>query len=106
MVNYIPEYYPFYPTDHCGVIRLKSNIIHPKYLAWVLNKEGINQGFSRSYRASSERVKGLIIKTPSIEIQQTIVTQIEALEAKITQAQTVIDGSKARKEAVLKSYLT
>lgn len=45
------------------------------------------------------------IPLPTLSDQQTIVTQIEALEAKITQAQTVIDGSKARKEAVLKSYL-
>ena len=40
MVNYIPENTPFYPTDHCGVIRVNNKEIHPKYLAWVLNLEG------------------------------------------------------------------
>lgn len=42
---------------------------------------------------------------PSVEEQQAIASKIEALEAKIKQAQTIIDNSKARKEAVLKAYL-
>jgi type I restriction enzyme M protein len=50
-------------------------------------------------------IENFKISLPSLETQQQIVAKIEALEAKITQAQMVIDGSKARKEAVLKSYL-
>jgi hypothetical protein len=35
----------------------------------------------------------------------SFVTKIESLEAKIKQAQSIIDNGKARKEAVLKKYL-
>ncbi|MBN1637556.1 MAG: N-6 DNA methylase, partial [Ignavibacteriales bacterium] len=36
MVNYMPANKPFYPTDHCGVVRVKNDVVHPRYLAWVL----------------------------------------------------------------------
>lgn len=39
MVNYMPAGYPFYPTDHCGVLRVDTGIIHPRYLAFVLEQE-------------------------------------------------------------------
>lgn len=36
MVNYIEKHKPFYPTDHCGVMRVKSEDINPRYLTWAL----------------------------------------------------------------------
>ncbi len=36
MVNHLPKDYPFYPTDHCGVLRVKDNSINEKYLAFIL----------------------------------------------------------------------
>lgn len=62
MVNFIPKEKPFYPTDHCGVVRIKQNVLHGRYLAWALNKAGIEFRFSRANRASTERIKGMVIK--------------------------------------------
>ena len=84
MTNVIAENIPFYPTDHCGFIRiLKENIITEKYLAFALNKEGKILGFSRSKRASIDRVEGITIPLPEFKDQQKELSQIEKLENQI-----------------------
>jgi type I restriction enzyme M protein len=105
MVNYMPENKPFYPTDHCGVLRVLNKNILPKYVAWVLNKEGINIGFSRQLRASIDRITGISIKIPPIALQQKIVSEIETVEKQITEAQKTIDNCADLKNAILKKYL-
>jgi restriction endonuclease S subunit len=49
----------------------------PEYLAWVLNKEGILQNFSRNLRASIDRIKGLSVKVPPLSEQQKLVAKIK-----------------------------
>ncbi|MDR1543160.1 MAG: restriction endonuclease subunit S, partial [Prevotellaceae bacterium] len=105
LVNYMPADKPFYPTDHCGVLRIKTNEILPKYLAWVLNKEGITQNFSRTLRASIDRIKGLSVKVPPLSEQQKIVAEIEKIEVQIAEAQKIIDSMPVLKNEVLKKYL-
>ena len=105
MVNVIEKNKPFYPTDHCGVLRVLTNEIHPKYLAWVLLKEGEKVRFSRSHRASTERVKGIKIKAPSITEQNKAVKQIEKQEQIIAKSKETIENIADRKQAVLKNYL-
>ncbi len=105
MVNVIPKDKPFYPTDHCGVIRVKNENIHPKYLAWVLQKEGKKVRFSRSHRASTERVKGIVIKAPSITEQNTAIKLIEKQEKIINKSKEIINGIAERKQAILMKYL-
>jgi type I restriction enzyme M protein len=105
MVNYIPENEPFYPTDHCGVLRVKGNEIKSKYLAWVLQKEGERVRFSRTNRASMDSMRGLSIKVPSIMIQSRLIIEIEKREKKIQDSQEIITGIVKRKEAVIKAYL-
>ncbi len=51
MVNSIPQNILFYSTDHIGVIRLNTDKINYKYLAYKLQKEGECEGFLRNYRA-------------------------------------------------------
>lgn len=104
-VNYMPENKPFYPTDHCGVLRCKTDKILPKYLAWILNKEGLQQRFSRTLRASIDRIKGLNIKVPPLFEQQKIVAKIEALENQIAEEQKIIDDNTELKNSVLNKYL-
>jgi len=104
-VNYIPASKPFYPTDHCGVIRLKSNEIIPKYLAWMLNKEGVNQKFSRTIRASIDRIAGLKIKVPPLSEQKKIVSKIEKIEAEMQDMLKELEQLSNQKELVLKKYL-
>ena len=61
MVNHLKKDISFYPTDHCGVIRVKQkNIVEPKYLAWALKEVGEEQRFSRSNRASTARIKAYL----------------------------------------------
>ena len=55
MVNFYPKDNPFYPTDHCGVLRVLTDKVHPRYMARILEIEGQKMNFSRSYRASIER---------------------------------------------------
>lgn len=105
MVNYIAKDKPFYPTDHCGVLRVKTDEIHPKYLRFALEQEGTEKRFSRSNRASTERIKALTIKTPSIDEQRIFVEKIERLEIEIVEAQKIIESAKDKKEKILKEYL-
>jgi type I restriction enzyme M protein len=105
MVNYMTANKPFYPTDHCGVLRIKSDKILPKYLAWLLNKEGLQKGFSRTLRASIDRIQGLNIKAPPLSEQQKIVSEIEKLETQIQDLQKQLVETSKQKEAVLKKYL-
>ena len=104
-MNVIPAEQKFYPTDHCGVLRIKNSQLEEKYVAWVLGKEGKSAGFRREYRASIDRVESLSIKLPSLADQKKIVVKISELEQKISAAKAVIASCPARKSAVLKSWL-
>ena len=90
MVNIMPANKPFYPTDHCGVLRIKTDNIVPKYMALALQVEGEFARFSRSNRASTQRIANLIIQVPSVPEQQKIVDEIEAIDKKIADEQAII----------------
>lgn len=89
MVNIIPANKPFYPTDHCGVLRIKTDDILPKYMALALQIEGEFERFSRSNRASTQRISNLIIQVPSVADQQSIVDVIEDIDKKISAEQNL-----------------
>lgn len=105
MTNYIPAKQPFYPTDHSGVLRIKNDKVHPKYMVWALLKEGERVRFSRSNRASMDSIKGLSISVPTKQVQEKLVAQVEKHEAKIQKAKKVLETIAARKEEVIKKYL-
>ena len=105
MVNYLPKDYPFYPTDHCGVLRVKDNSINEKYLAFILEKEGKVFEFSRTKRASIDRIQGIKIPVPPISEQQKLVSEIGKIEEKIKTLETEISEIPKQKEAILKKYL-
>jgi restriction endonuclease S subunit len=105
MVNYIPANVPFYPTDHCGVLRVKTNEIHPRFLAGVLNVVGKEQRFSRTLRASIDRIKSITVKVPPLAEQKRIVAEIEKYEAAIAQAQAVMEGAAEKKKEILGRWL-
>lgn len=54
---------------------------------------------------SVTNIKTVSIQVPSLEIQKQIVSKIEVMERKISEAKKVIDGAKKQKEAILKKYL-
>ena len=105
MVNTIPANKPFYPTDHCGVIRIKTDEIHHKYLAWVLHREGEISRFSRANRASTDRVKGISFKAPSINDQKKSMNEVEKLEEIIAVEQEKINNSMDKKKEIINKYL-
>ena len=105
IVNVIPANTPFYPTDHCGYIRVLNPIIEVEYLAFALKKEGKEMEFSRSKRASIDRIQGIRIPLPPIEKQKKIVAEIEKIEAKIAVLESQIVEAPKQKEAILRKYL-
>lgn len=54
---------------------------------------------------NTDRVKSVKMPVPPIKIQKKLVTEIEKLEQQITQAQTIIDNSKDKKNNILNKYL-
>lgn len=104
MVNTIPANQRFYPTDHCGVLRIKTNDILPKYMAWLLEREGKKAGFKRSYRASIDRITSLTVKVAPIKEQEKAIAEVETYEAEIAKAKAVMDGCAARKQEILNKY--
>ena len=105
MVNHLPKDEPFYPTDHCGVLRVKDNSINEKYLAFILEKEGKAFEFSRTKRASIDRIQGIKIAVPPLSEQQKFVSEIEKIEEQIKTLETEISEIPKQKEVILKKYL-
>jgi type I restriction enzyme S subunit len=103
MVNILPANVPFYPTDHCGVLRVKTDNIIPKYLALALEVEGTFEKFSRHNRASTQRIKSLTLQIPEDkEKQQMVVDKINRLDKKIDELQSQILA--LREQAQLKFH--
>lgn len=105
MVNFIPKDKLFYPTDHCGFLRVKNKKVNLRFLAHILDLKGEELEFSRNNRASINSIKGIKIKVPSFNEQNKIVSQIEKIEAKINQLEIEISAIPKQKEQILKKYL-
>lgn len=105
MVNCLSAGIEFYPTDHCGVLRVKNRAINERYLAYVLKKEWEKVEFSRQKRASIEKIQGIKISVPSLSEQQKIVAEIEKIEAEIAGIEAELAGIPEEKDAILKKYL-
>ena len=104
MVSFMPKGQPFYPTDHCGVLRVKSGDISTRYLVHALEEAGKAAGFKRSYRASIERIEALTVTLPSLAEQKRIVAAVETEEAAIAAARQVIANAAGRKRTILSTY--
>ncbi len=106
MVNYQEAEKPFNPTDHCGVIRvLDETVVNPRYLVWPLLKAGETERFSRSNRASTERVKALSIMLPDIETQNKVAQQLINMETEIATLKSKMQQCIIKKQEVLDKYL-
>lgn len=106
MVNFIDKDKLFSPTDHCGVIRvLNENEVLPRYLVYPLQKEGETQRFSRVNRASTERIRSLIIQVPSIEVQKEVVEKMIKIDEEISKAKQYVANASSAKQAILDKYL-
>lgn len=91
MVNIIPAGQPFYPTDHCGVLRIKNNSdILPEYFALALEVAGMHEKFSRHNRASTQRIKKLLIQVPAKTIQKSLLEKYHEITKKINHEEKII----------------
>lgn len=105
-VNYIEKDILFNPTDHCGVIRvLDETVVVPRYLVYPLLKAGEMERFSRSNRASTERIRALSLVLPPINIQQQVVNQVLPLEQEANSFRQLIGACSKKKQAILDKYL-
>lgn len=105
MVNYLEKGIKFYPTDHCGYIQVLDDNINPIYFAKALEAEGEKQRFSRSNRASIDRISSLVVKLPDIKIQNQIAETILNLESRIKKLQNTLNTYDARKKEIVEKYL-
>ena len=106
MVGFQKAEEPFNPTDHCGVIRvLDESVVNPEYLVYPLLKAGEAERFSRSNRASTERVKSLTIKLPDIDIQNETVRQLLLMEEEIAELKNRMHECTVMKQQILDKYL-
>lgn len=104
-VNYMPAGKEFYPTDHCGILRVLTDDVHPRCLTWVLNKAGVERGFSRSLRASIDRVKRLTVHLPSIDKQHEIAEKVFEYERIIAEKKSMLDELNKERQKILDEYL-
>ena len=104
-VRYIEANTKYYPTDHCGYIKVLTDEVNPKYLALLLQKEGDKLKFSRSNRASLDRVSNIEIKVPSIKAQNKIISNIDSYEKEILSLQNKINEMNKEKEKIVKDIL-
>ncbi len=104
-VNVINEKIPFYPTDHCGYIRIVKGDWQPNYLSRALYKVGLKENFSRSLRASIARIKELKIPVPDskemLDFEKLVINNEKEI---LSQEQTIANTEEAKK-AVLIKYL-
>lgn len=105
ITNLIPAETKFYPTDHCGVLRCNLPEINPLYLVHVLQQEGERIGFSRDYRASIDRIKGLTISVPKIDIQNTKINEIEKLKKKIEELELSLTDLENEVKTVIETSI-
>ena len=105
MVNFYPKDKQFYPTDHCGVLRVLTDKVHPRYMARLLEIEGEKMKFSRSYRASIDRVEGIVVSVPSIEEQNAVIEKVIELENKIKELEGKLYVLEQKKTEVLNTHL-
>ena len=105
MVGFIPKNTPFYPTDHCGVLSVKEDKGKAKIVQFALENEGAKFGFSRTLRASIERVEGLKIPLPPLNEQEKISSCIENLETQILNLNQILQESQNKKAEILQNYI-
>ena len=105
MVNLYQKDKPFYPTDHCGVLRVLTDKAHPRYVARMLEVEGKQMGFSRSYRASIDRVEGISFSVPDFDVQQQAMEKVAEWEKKIFQLEERLLALNKEKSDIIGKFI-
>jgi type I restriction enzyme M protein len=83
MVSFEPANQPFYPTDHCGVLRILDPGINAKFVCHCLESKGRKARFSRNIRASIDRVSGITLDLPTRKEQDEIMKKVDSYQGQI-----------------------
>jgi type I restriction enzyme M protein len=94
------------------VFRAKKDVIYPKFLFTLLNRESVRKEAEKNFTGASghRRVpanfyENYKIPIPPISEQTALLTAIETLESRIAAAQQVVRDAPAQKQAVMKAHL-
>lgn len=89
-----------------------SSKVLPRYLGCIMNSEIFRKGMvslavksGGTNNINATKMKSIKVPVPSLADQMKFIAKIEALEKQIAEAQAVIDGAAARKQAILHKYL-
>lgn len=104
-VNYILPQQPFYPTDHCGTLRVLNDGVNAQYLAFALKAEGSRQRFTRANRASTERVRSLRLYFPPRAAQDEFTRQVDEINAEIESLQQALVELDLQRKEIISQYL-
>ena len=109
-VAYIAYDTNFYAGGFMGIIRTKDGLCVSKYLYYVLNSSAMRKKISESSTGSninnlSSSIGTLKINLPPLDVQQKIVDECEAIEAKIAEAEKKLDALKGKTSEILERYL-
>ncbi|MDA3968124.1 restriction endonuclease subunit S [Helicobacter ibis] len=101
MVGFMPKGKKFYPTDHCGILSVNEAVLNTKIVSFALEQEGEKREFSRTLRASIDRIRDLKITLPPLEIQNTIAKEVQILEDKIQSFKSLLPLLEKSKSKIL-----
>lgn len=79
--------------------------INPRYLAHILEVEGRKMGFSRSYRASIDRVHGIAFTVPDISIQNNAMSKVADYEMAIKELEGSLEKIASRRSEIIRKAL-
>lgn len=103
--------------DYCYASYLVRIVPDPskvlsKYLSCIMNSETFRKGMitlavksGGTNNINATKMRNIKVPLPSLPEQKKFVARLEALEKQIAEAQEVIDGAAARKQAILQNYL-
>lgn len=95
----------FYPTDHCGLLRVDETKMNPHFVMSMLDIAGQQAAFNRSNRASIDRIKSLSIPDVPLDIQNKVIVEVEEYQAIIAKAQAKMQQCTEQKKQILNNKL-
>ena len=95
----------FYPIVRLIVLTPNIDLVNLFYLKQVISRLDFTDSGSVIPQLTVPKVRSLQIPVPPLNIQEQFAAEVGQLEAKITEAQAVIDNATERKNAILTKYL-
>ena len=95
----------FYPIVRLIVLTPNVDLTDIFYLKHIIGRLDFTDSGSVIPQLTVPKVRTLQIPVPPLDIQQQFVAEVEQLEAKITEAQAVIDNATDHKNAILTKHL-